>query len=46
MADLSRALLEAFLKDRASRTGMLVGAIYEGLLTRMRRGEFDEEAQS
>jgi hypothetical protein len=46
VADVSRDRLEAFLAERASRTGALVGAVYEGLLARLRRGEFDERGDA
>lgn len=37
--------LEAWLAQRASWQATALGAaIYEGLLARVRRGEFDEEA--
>lgn len=47
MADVSRDALEAFLVARTTKTmPALVGAVYEGLLARLRRGEFDEEGTS
>lgn len=48
MAAIDRAKLLAFLKNRAnargtdSTSGLVITSIYEGLVTRINSGEFDE----
>lgn len=42
---IDRERLEAWLEGRAAGTGSAIAAaVYEGLLARVRRGDFDEEA--
>lgn len=41
---LDRARLLAWLEQRSQTGGTVTRAIYEGLLARIRRGEFDLEA--
>jgi hypothetical protein len=49
MAAIDRAALLKFLKDRSNArgtdttSGLVITSIYEGLVTRITSGEFDEE---
>lgn len=43
MTALDRARLVAWLELRSQSAGLIVHAIYMGLIARIRRGEFDQE---
>lgn len=51
MAGVDRAKLIAFLKERANSreantiSGLVIKSVYEGMITRVTAGEFDEEPE-
>jgi hypothetical protein len=40
---VDKQLLLLWLATRATTEGAVVGAIYDGLISRVKRGDFDEE---
>lgn len=46
MSAIDKGKLLTWLGDRSNRTAAVVGAVYAGLVTRIERGEFDEESGS